>query len=334
MSELSSDSRVKSGLRRRQLPKSGGQAHEKGLGSSLPAKKNVCGSPLDRLAENIVQWRVLEEIADFKPSASSRDGAEKMRSERIPLTFANFEDYLGAYESLLLEEIRGSVRSSLASNTIQRKTGVLLVADMDDGDTSGNSDTRTVRLSCTVQKNDQTAYNGSDAESGHLLSGLRGGGSTAGLGNLELILITAEPLEGLRDATVRQFLSRGEEDGKSNIYMLALVLTASKGGGQLKANRGAWAQLKALQSTKQRSENRAANKTMKEKHSSFKDYEPNFTNILNTNGKRSISVISGSMMQDSAPRGKPDSTEMTKVATSAVTKLGDVSAYRLHYIVS
>jgi hypothetical protein len=334
MSANSGDTRVKSGLRRRQThgKPGGGQAPVKA--PSLPAKKQVCGSPLDRLAENIVHWRVLEEIAGVKSSGSDRDGAEKIRSTRIPLTFASFEDYLGAYECLLLEEIRGSVRSTLGSSAIQRKMGVLLVADMDDGDAPGNMDTSTVRLSCTVEKNDLTAYNGSDAESGHLLSGSRGGSSAAGLGNLELILITAQPLEGLRDATVRQFLSRGDEEGKPSVYMLALVITASKGGGQLKANRGAWAQLKALQSTKQRSENRAANKTMKEKHTAFKEPEANLTNALNKNGKRSISVISGSMIEASAPRGKHDGARIFSAATSGVTKLGDVSAYRLHYIVS
>ena len=322
----------------------------------LSSLTRICGSPLDRMAEHIVQWRVLEEMANVPTNANAE---EKIQIPPLPNRFASFDAYIMAYEGIVLAELRGGVRNSLgsvASNSSRQKTGVFLLSDMDASDTGLK--TPTVRLSCTVVRDNSAAES-----SGRSVAGGDGGGRSRDndsmIGNMELILISTEPLEGpLTAGTAREFLNRHtDQGGQPPEYMLALVLSASKGGAQMKANRQVWGRMKARLSSEQRSDVRASNTISKQQQSNFLASEAVQNSlaserlsasgqVANRSGKRSIHEINDSTLSACVPPGKRVGTSASSNSShnnntgktaggnpKLVVKLGPLSAYKLHFVV-
>jgi len=155
--------RVISGLRPKGVSANTGKRQQAAPPSTTVPKRGrnrMCHNPLDRLCELLLPWRLLDEMASPSSSSSARsDGGGKERkkgdggggggggggeagslrvpslsalTQALPTCFREFEDYVTAWEPLVIEEIKASVVTNVPMSTRKsERRGVVQVSCAD-----------------------------------------------------------------------------------------------------------------------------------------------------------------------------------------------------------
>ena len=237
--------RVKGKLRRRgtagTTSSSSGQRHE-------AAPRLDLGSPLDRLADMILDWKILSDIKlcksdnQFSNSSSSanldkENDASKLSLElpdegrqHRPSNFSSFKEYFEYYEPLLITELKAGVLQSAESiRQHNARCGVVHACEAESRENKACG-AQTIRLNLTFNK----------YPSGEQVNqGIEGDRDRPG--NLDIVLISTN--RGVLPASKATQVTA--DNGE---YMLALLTSGggSKDGGgiQAKASLSRWDSLK------------------------------------------------------------------------------------------
>ena len=197
-----------------------------------PASQKYSANSQDRFCELLLPWRMLHEFSESQQS-QRRSGSDG--SDSVPLCFESYDDYILAWEPLLMEEIKGGILSSLphSSKPKSARTGVVNVCDATDD---------TMLSTVTLGWHQ---INNVDARESH-------GGTQFSAFDLVLLCVSAQTLP-ITPRSAQRFVCQPLE---GDIYLLALVTDTArgtKGSGQsvtIKADRSSW--LKCVELLSQR----------------------------------------------------------------------------------
>ena len=365
---------VKKGLRKRIQSRdnagsglSQAKSHTTSSSSQLGAR--ITGSPLDRLADLILSWdlndlatgngtfsnaqvdnSLANKTEDSTVKAHNRQHMNISPALQIPTRFSNFDEYLEAYEPLMLQELQANIRSSLAAATIQsQRRGWLHVGEADNESssisrsTTGKMSTHgsTVRLSATpaaappvsnaaavdigMETDGRTKYRSGDKDGPSFSS-------------MELLLLTLEPPSRLPvDSAFLAQCAAATAAGTHSYALLALVISSQKGGVMIKVFQRSWHALLAILRSNKRIQSRQA-KDCKPSPTAATEFEKvsaskeGVSVPLNRNGKRGIQHLEPAA-EDNASAMERATKKTNPASSSGLTKIDRTNALLMHYTI-
>eukprot|EP00605_Chrysophyceae_sp_TOSAG23-4_P000608 GSChrysophyteH1.ASY1.ANO1.685.1 assembled CDS len=215
-------------------------------GSNYGAGRVLAGSPLDRFCVHMLQSSVLSSIYDSvaasepKPKVRCVEDSDE-KGVKLAERFSSHEEYLAAYEGIVIEEIRANIVGSASqrfTGAASPATGTVQVSEVDS---TVQPSTRLVKLNCAL---DGTFSTTSSRD------------SRTGAAYMDLLLLGSKKVSSISDLS---------PDGlRSGDFMLAVVVSVHK-GIQIKVVTEGWLGIKAKLTSAARSATRETNKRGREK---------------------------------------------------------------------
>ena len=300
------ESSFKTGLRRRKEPANVGAGpivnSKMALGVLGNSSSRYFRNPQDRLCDAVVSWKILDEIV----SDDKRKGAKGASLEYVlPNSYQHHDDYINAWEPMLLLDMKSSILSSLVLNTRKPScTGVVHVSDVEGNTGHGGISSN---INCMFEDKDS-----SDREQ---------------VNNMDLLLITLNPIH--LPLNLSNIKNLGAEMGS---YMLALVSRPDR-GIQVKVSTNMWKELKVKL--------RAREDTLsKRKKNNPKQFDSQSISQIVAGNSNSSSIGSNSKKRSALPLQLStfSKTNLNDESSREPKKNGSrnikgESRYKLHYVI-
>lgn len=102
--------------------------------SSNGSSSMLCSNPLERLCELLLDWRILDDISSGRNTRTDNNTGSTFNL--LPNSFLTCQEYVTAWEPLLIEEIKANVVSNSSLNKRnQPKYGTVTVSEQGLGTT-------------------------------------------------------------------------------------------------------------------------------------------------------------------------------------------------------
>ena len=332
--------RVKGKLRRRG---GAGVASSSSGHRQEAAPRLVLGSPLDRLGDLILDWKILSDVKLNKGektvgSSASNASLDKMedgaklslelpheeRQHRLS-NFSSFKEYFEYYEPLLITELKAGVLQSAESvKRHNARCGVVHACEAESRENKSRG-TQTIRLNLTFNKYPTEEQTSKGVE-----------GDRDRPGNLDIVLISTTKGALPASKATQVTADNGE-------YMLALLTSGGggkDGGGlQAKASLSRWDSLKealVIGDRKVAAQKGMATKTARLKAEAgtaeIRDaIKPTGGMPVTSNGRRATVEV-GRQGQFTASGGT-GASNAAAAGGKSITRVGGLSSYQLHYII-
>jgi hypothetical protein len=320
---------VKTGLRRRVAS----NKVKTSSASKVSAYTRICGSPLDKFCESLLCWNILDKFTTTastvepvakkisKDDVKASDDVEEVNrdaNKKLKDHYSSYDEYLLVYDSIILEEIRAGVVSTISNKASKLRKEVVFCSNFDTiTANSGNL----VQLNCTLDSSSN------HTKKDHSKGGF-GSGSGIGIGSMDLVLLSKQHIPNLVNFDANTI---HKED-----CMLALV-TSTHRGIQLKVFNSSWDCIKSTISSTERSLVRLNNKQEREQKKVIAEFhnstiEKEMASVAsqptNRNGKRGITQIS----TDAVSFGTTAKSNSKQIGsgTGNILKLNGQTMFRLH----